>query len=42
MNTVQILVAIAGILTVVSFIRPQWPLLAVAVLLLCVALFIGK
>lgn len=42
MSTIQILAGIAGVLAVVSFIKPQWPLLAVAVLLLCVALFIGK
>lgn len=42
MNTFHILVGVAGILAVVSLIKPQWPLLAVAVFLLCVALFVGK
>jgi hypothetical protein len=42
MNTIQILSGIAGILAVASFFKPQWPLLSVAVLLLCVALFVGK
>jgi hypothetical protein len=34
----QILIGIALVLTVVSFIKPQWPLLGVAVLLVCVDL----
>lgn len=42
MSVFQILVGIAGILAVLSLIKPQWPLLAVAVLLVCVALFVGK
>lgn len=40
MNVFQILVGIAGVLAVLSLIKPQWPILAVSVLLVCVALFI--
>lgn len=32
----QILIVTALLLTVISFFKPQWPLLSVAVLLLCV------
>lgn len=42
MSTFVLLILIALILAVASLIRPQWPLLAVAVLLVCVALLIGK
>lgn len=34
----QLLVGVAGVLAVVSLIRPNWPLIGVAVLLICVAL----
>lgn len=37
----SILVVIALILTIVSMIKPAWPLLQVAVLLVCVALLAG-
>lgn len=37
-NVFTILIVIAGGLAVVSLIRPQWPLLAVSALLICVAL----
>jgi len=40
-NAFTILVVISLLLAVGSMIRPQWPLLAVAVLLLAVALLIG-
>lgn len=36
----KILVGTAFILSVVSIVKPAWPLLAVAVILVCVALFI--
>ncbi len=42
MTVFNILVIIAGGLAVVSLIKPQWPLLAVAMLLVCVALIAGK
>lgn len=35
-----ILVLIAMILSVLGIIKPQWPLVAVAVLLVCVALLV--
>jgi hypothetical protein len=35
-------VIIALILSVAGIIKPQWPLVAVAVLLLCVAVLVGK
>lgn len=38
LNAFTILVGVAGILAIVSLIRPQWPLIGVAVLLVCVAL----
>jgi hypothetical protein len=38
----QILVVIAIILTVFSFVKPAWPLLQVAVLLGLVAMLISK
>ncbi len=34
----QVLVGVAGVLAVVSLIKPNWPLVGVAVLLVCVAL----
>lgn len=34
----QILIGIALLLTILSFIKPTWPLLAVAILLVCVDL----
>jgi hypothetical protein len=42
MNTFNILVIIALILSVAGIIKPQWPLVAVAVLLVCVAVLVGK
>ncbi len=42
LNTFNILVIIALILSVAGIIKPQWPLVAVAVLLLCVAVLVGK
>jgi len=39
-NPSSILAAVAGLLAVLSFFKPQWPLLSVAVLLLAVAVFI--
>lgn len=36
----QILVGTAGVLAVISLIKPAWPLLGVAVLLVCVALLV--
>jgi len=38
MNVETVLIIIALLLTIVSMIRPGWPLLQVAVLLICVAL----
>jgi len=38
----NILVVISLILSVAGIIKPQWPLVAVAVLLLCVAVLVGK
>lgn len=37
MNVFQIPVGTAGILAVVSLVKPNWPLLGVSVLLVCVA-----
>lgn len=42
LSTFHVLVGVAGILAIVSLIKPQWPLVSVAMLLICVALFIGK
>jgi hypothetical protein len=39
-NVQTILAGIAGLLAVVSFFKPQWPLLSVAVLLLAIAIFV--
>lgn len=41
MSVFTLLILIALLLTVGSFFRPQWPLLAVAMLLVCVALLAG-
>jgi len=38
MSVQSILIVIALLLTIVSMIKPAWPLLQVAVLLVCVAL----
>lgn len=38
----NILVIIALLLSFLSIIKPTWPLLAVAMLLVCVALLIGR
>ncbi len=38
LSVFTILIVIALILTVLSMIKPAWPLLSVAVLLVCVAL----
>lgn len=38
----NILVAAAGILAVLGVIKPSWPIVAVGLLLVCVAFFIGK
>ncbi len=37
-NIFNILVCIAGALAVVAMLKPAWPILAVSVLLVCVAL----
>ena len=42
LNPFNILVIVAMILSVLGIIKPQWPLVAVAVLLLSVALLIGR
>lgn len=42
MNVFQILILVAGGLAVTALIKPSWPILPVAVLLICVALFVGK
>ena len=38
MNVHQLLIGVALLLTIGAFFKPQWPLLAVAVLLICVDL----
>lgn len=38
----NILVIVALALSILSLIKPGWPVLAVAVLLVCVALLVGK
>jgi len=38
----NVLIGVAGILAIVSLIRPQWPLLAIAVFFVCVALLFVK
>lgn len=40
MNIHFILIAIALLLAILSLIKPTWPLLAVAVLLVCVSLLV--
>ncbi len=42
MGVSVLLIVIALILTVVSFVETRWPLLGVAVLLLCVAALVGS
>lgn len=42
MNVFQILILVAGGLAIFAMVKPAWPLCAVAVLLVCVALFTGK
>ncbi len=42
MNTFTLLVGIGLVLGIVSLVRPAWPLLGVAVVLVCVALLIGR
>lgn len=42
MTPFTILVTIAIVLGVVSLIKPAWPLVGVAVILLAVAMLIGK
>jgi len=42
MSPFSLLVIIALVLSVVGMVRPAWPLVPVAVLLLCVALLIGQ
>ena len=37
----NILVIIALLLSVAGIVKPQWPLVAVSVLLVCVALLVG-
>lgn len=41
-NAFTILIGIAIILSVVSLFKPTYPLLSVAVILVCTALLIGK
>lgn len=40
MNVFTLLVVTAGVLAVVALIKPSWPLVPVAVLLVCVALLV--
>ncbi|CAN5624505.1 hypothetical protein BH09VER1_BH09VER1_14000 [soil metagenome] len=42
MSAFILLVVIALILAVVSLVKPGWPLLAVSVILICVALMISR
>ncbi len=42
MEAFTLLIIVAFILTVVGFVKPAWPLVHVAVLLVCVALMIGR
>ena len=42
MSVSVLLVLIALLLAIGSFFRPQWPLIAVAVLLVCVAMLVGS
>jgi len=41
MSASKILSGVAGALAVISFFKPEWPMIGVAVLLLAVAVFIG-
>lgn len=41
LNAFNILLVIALVLTILAMVRPQWPFLAVAVLLVIVALLAG-
>lgn len=38
----NILVGVAAVLAVISLVKPSWPLVPVAVLLVCVGLLVGK
>ncbi len=40
MTPFTILVGVAGVLAIVNLVKPTWPILGVAVLLVCIALFI--
>jgi hypothetical protein len=42
LNPFNILIVIALTFAVLSMIKPAWPLLSVSVLLVCVALLIGR
>jgi hypothetical protein len=42
MTVFVLLVVLAMLLAVVSLIKPQWPLVAVAVILICIALLIQR
>lgn len=42
MNAFIILVVIALLLAIFALVKPTWPLLAVAMILVCAALLIGK
>jgi hypothetical protein len=41
-TALNILIVIALVLSIIALIRPQWPLCAVGLLLVCVALLAGK
>lgn len=40
-NTFTVLILIALIMSIAGIIKPQWPLVAVSVLLVCVALLVS-
>lgn len=42
LSAFNILVIIAFIMAVLALIKPTWPFLAVGLLLLCVAMLVGK
>ncbi len=42
MSTFVLLIVIAMILAIVALIKPSWPLTPVGLLLVCIALLIGK
>lgn len=42
MTTQTLIVGIALVLAVVGTVRPAWPLVPIAVILVCVAFLIGK